>query len=73
LTGVPRKVARQTARAVLPNMTETKILVTGNMRAWRDVIAKRNTPFADSEIHALAAELLHQLKELAPNTFQDME
>jgi len=72
-TGVPRKVARQTARAVLPNMTETKILVTGNMRAWRDVIAKRNTPFADGEIHALAAELLRQLKELAPNTFQDME
>jgi thymidylate synthase (FAD) len=73
LTGVSRKVARQTARAVLPNMTETKILVTGNMRAWRDVIAKRNTPFADGEIHALATELLRQLKELAPNTFQDME
>jgi thymidylate synthase (FAD) len=71
--GLGRKEARQAARAVLPNATETKILVTGNMRAWRDVIAKRNTPFADNEIHALAAELLRQLKELAPNTFQDME
>jgi len=71
--GMARKVARQTARAVLPNMTETKILVTGNMRAWRDVIAKRNTQFADGEIRALAAEILRQLKELAPNTFQDME
>jgi thymidylate synthase (FAD) len=71
--GYDRKAARQAARWVLPNATETKILVTGNMRAWRDVIAKRNTKFADSEIHALAAELLRQLKELAPNTFQDME
>jgi thymidylate synthase (FAD) len=71
--GLARKEARQAARSVLPNATETKILVTGNMHAWRDVIAKRNTPFADNEIHALAAELLRQLKELAPNTFQDME
>lgn len=71
--GMTRKEARQAARWILPNATETKILVTGNMRAWRDVITKRNTPHADHEIHALAAELLKQLKELAPNTFQDME
>jgi thymidylate synthase (FAD) len=71
--GMTRKEARQAARWILPNATETKILVTGNMRAWRDVIAKRNTPHADHEIHALAAELLKQLKEIAPSTFQDME
>lgn len=71
--GMTRKEARQAARWILPNATETKILVTGNMRAWRDVIAKRNTPHADHEIHALAAELLRQLKKVAPNTFQDME
>src|SRR5205823_5552384 len=30
-----RKMAREAARAVLPNATETKIVVTGNARAWR--------------------------------------
>ena len=30
-----RKMAREAARAVLPNATETKIVVTANARAWR--------------------------------------
>src|SRR3954463_4030572 len=30
-----RKQARQAARALLPNATETRIVVTGNYRAWR--------------------------------------
>ena len=34
-----RKQARQAARAVLPNATETRIVVTGNYRAWRHFIA----------------------------------
>lgn len=68
-----RKEARQVARAVLPNATETKIVVTGNLRAWRDVIEKRNSEHADREIQLLAKEILRQLKGYAPNTFQDME
>lgn len=71
--GYKRKEARQAARAILPGGLETKIVVTGNHRAWREVIAKRNSPEADSEIQLLAAELLRQLKRLAPNTYQDME
>lgn len=70
--GLPRKQAREAARAVLPNQQETKLVVTGNMRAWRDVIAKRNDPAADAEIRRFAAEVLKQLKKIAPNTFQDM-
>jgi thymidylate synthase (FAD) len=70
--GVSRKEARQAARAVLPNATETKFVVTGNMRAWRDVIAKRISPTADAEIRQLADELLARLRTIAPNTFQDM-
>src|SRR5215210_2501946 len=30
-----RKMAREAARGVLPNSTETKIVMTGNARAWR--------------------------------------
>lgn len=71
--GLSHKRIRQAARAALPNATETRLVVTGNFRAWREVIAKRNSPAADEEIHELAGELLRQLKEIAPNTFQDME
>lgn len=72
-TGATRKEAREAARAVLPNMTETKIVVTGNIRAWREVIAKRNSPGADAEIQQFARGILEHLKVLAPNSVQDLE
>lgn len=70
--GLTRKEVREAARAVLPQMTETRFVVTGNLRAWRYVIKRRIAPEADAEIRLLAQELLRQLKEIAPNTFQDM-
>lgn len=66
-----RKEIRQAARAVLPNATETKIVVTGNYRAWRHFVSLRATEAADVEIRALAVEILCQLKDVAPNVFQD--
>ena len=70
--GLPRKQAREAARAVLPNMTETKIVVTGNMRAFRDFIKKRHTLAADAEIRKVAGLILSELRQLAPNSFQDI-
>lgn len=70
--GLPRKQAREAARAVLPNMTNSPMVVTGNHRAWRYVIKARWHEAADAEIRALAGELLTQLRELAPNTYQDI-
>jgi thymidylate synthase (FAD) len=66
-----RKRARQAARAVLPNATETRIVVTGNYRAWRHFIGMRATEAADVEIRQLAIECLRQLKGAAPNVFAD--
>lgn len=66
-----RKQARQAARAVLPNATETRIVVTGNYRAWRHFIAMRATEHADVEIRALAVECLRQLQKAASNVFAD--
>ncbi|HEY8371426.1 MAG TPA: FAD-dependent thymidylate synthase [Pseudonocardiaceae bacterium] len=68
-----RKQARQAARSVLPNATETRIVVTGNYRAWRHFIAMRATEAADVEIRALAVEILRQLQKVAPNVFGDFE
>ena len=68
-----RKQARQAARSVLPNATETRIVVTGNYRAWRHFIAMRASEHADVEIRALAVECLRQLQKAAPNVFSDFE
>ncbi|QZD97029.1 ThyX-like thymidylate synthase [Mycobacterium phage Drake94] len=70
--GLPRKQAREAARAVLPNMTNSPMVVTGNHRAWRYVIKARWHEAADAEIRALAGELLKQLREIAPSTYQDI-
>ncbi|KWX59887.1 FAD-dependent thymidylate synthase [Mycobacterium sp. NAZ190054] len=68
-----RKQARQAARAVLPNATETRIVVTGNYRAWRHFIAMRASEHADVEIRRLAVECLRQLIDAAPQVFSDFE
>ncbi|WP_312875566.1 FAD-dependent thymidylate synthase [Allocatelliglobosispora scoriae] len=68
-----RKQARQAARSVLPNATETRIVVTGNYRAWRHFIAMRATEHADVEIRELAIECLRQLQGVAPNVFADFK
>ena len=61
-----RKQARQAARAVLPNATETRIVVTGNYRAWRHFIAMRASEHADVEIRKVAVECLRQLQQGCP-------
>jgi thymidylate synthase (FAD) len=66
-----RKQARQAARAVLPNATETRIVVTGNYRAWRHFVGMRASEHADVEIRRLAVACLKQLREVAPNVFAD--
>jgi len=52
-----RKKARQAARSVLPNATETKMLLTMNGRAIRHVCEMRGHPAADLEIRKWAVEL----------------
>lgn len=68
-----RKAARQAARAILPNATETRLVVTGNFRAWRHFVALRATEGADVEIRALAVAILRELQRVAPAVFSDFE
>lgn len=69
--GYKRKEARQAARYDLPGGTETRIVVSGNHRAWRDMLKKRYSVHADTEICELASKLLESLRELAPGIYQD--
>ena len=68
-SGLPRKQAREAARAVLPNMVETRIVVTGNLRAWREVIERRTAPDADAEFQEVAGLIRDELRKLAPEVF----
>ncbi|GAA2356223.1 FAD-dependent thymidylate synthase [Saccharopolyspora halophila] len=67
------KQARQAARSVLPNAIETRIVVSGNYRAWRHFIAMRASEHADVEIRNLAVECLKQLQGAVPNVFDDFQ
>ncbi len=66
-----RKLARQAARSVLPNATETKIFVTGNARALRHFIELRGSEHADIEIRKVAVAILRLMQREAPSLFGD--
>lgn len=68
-----RKASRQEARCVLPNATETKITMTGNIRAWRHILEMRGSLHADAEIRRLAIEICGQLRVECPVFFDDFE
>jgi len=68
-----RKLARQAARSVLPNATETKIFVTANARALRHFIELRCSEHAEVEIRKVAGEILRILQREAPTIFGDYE
>jgi len=66
-----RKLARQAARSVLPNATETKIFMTGNARALRHFIELRGSEHAEIEIRKVAIAVLRLMQQEAPNVFAD--
>lgn len=68
-----RKMAREAARGVLPNSTETKIVVTANVRAWRTMLELRAGEGAELEIRRLAVELIRVMQREAPAFFADFE
>ena len=68
-----RKLARQAARSVLPNATETKIFVTANSRALRHFIELRGSRHAEVEIRKLAVKVLQILQKEAPHIFSDYQ
>lgn len=70
--GLPRKRARSAARSALLGSQSTAIVVTGNHRAWREFMSKRNDPAADEEIHTLASTILLVLKERYPSLYADL-
>jgi thymidylate synthase (FAD) len=68
-----RKMAREAARGVLPNSTETKIVVTANVRAWRTMLELRCGEGAEQEIRRLGIAVLRIMQAEVPAFFGDFE
>ncbi|MFL6162284.1 MAG: FAD-dependent thymidylate synthase [Jatrophihabitantaceae bacterium] len=69
--GLRRKQLRQAARTLLPGATATTLVITGNLRAWRQLIGMRAAEHADRELRTVVIECLRQLRELVPPVFAD--
>lgn len=68
-----RKLAREAARGVLPNMTATAIVVTANMTGLRHFFARRLHPAADAEMREAALEILRAVYPASPACLQGFE
>jgi len=66
-----RRAIRSIARSILPNATETKIVMTANARALRYFLKTRGSIPGDEEMRRMASELLKQLQKDAPSIFSD--
>jgi len=68
-----KKQSREAARAILPECTETKMVITGNLRSWYEYLQKRDTPEADAMFQEVAKLVRIQLQRIAPNVFRSQE
>lgn len=69
--GIKGEIAHQDARFVLPNASETKIVVTMNARELLHFFRVRCCNRAQWEIRELATEMLKMSKRIAPLLFKD--
>lgn len=67
------KMAREAARSVLPNATETKMLFSANARALRWIMTLRGGEGAEPEIRKFAVKLCRVMQKEAPVLFGDFE
>jgi thymidylate synthase (FAD) len=68
-----QRAVHSAARSVLPQATETKIIVTLNARAARNFLRTRGSIPGDIEMRQVATALLEVLKPEAPSLFFDFE
>ncbi len=64
---------RTTARSILPNAIETKIVFTANARALRHFLITRGAIEGDWEMRDVSNQILKIVQQDAPSLFQDFE
>ena len=63
----------ETARAVLPNCTATRLVITANIREWRHIMKLRTHKMAQKDIRYLFQKLCMHFKVAYPCFFQDIK
>ena len=67
------RAIRSAARSVLPNATETTLVISGNVRAWRNMIAVRGRILGDMEMREFCVGVFRLLRKEVPDAFVDFE
>jgi thymidylate synthase (FAD) len=67
-----RKWCRGKARQVLLHALETRMVMTGNLRAWRHFLVMRTSRHAEAEIRRLAHAVWCVVRPIAPAAFCDV-
>ena len=67
------RAIRSAARSVLPNATETKIVITANARALRHLFEVRGSIPGDIEMRLVVSGLLEIVRHEAPGMFYDFQ
>ncbi len=65
-------IRKEDARFLLPNATETRLVMSMNLRSLRHFFHLRCDSAAQWEIRAVAREMLRLVYPLAPHVFQDI-
>lgn len=73
LSLLDRGATPQEARSVLPNATASTIVVTYNLRSWRQFLTMRTTKETHPDFKRVTIPLLAQFKERIPLLYQDIE
>lgn len=62
----------QEARSVFPNALASKLLMTGNLRNWRNFFLKRTTKQSHPQMREITIPLLEDFQKLIPIIFDDI-
>lgn len=73
LTMLNNGATPEQARDVLPLCLKTEIVCTWNLREWHEVLRLRTAKDAHPAIRALMIPVLHELQEVYPEIFNDIE
>jgi thymidylate synthase (FAD) len=66
-------IKREVARAILPNATETEIVISANFRELRHILKLRGSLEAQKEIRQIAIEIFKELRFYVYSIVSDME
>jgi thymidylate synthase (FAD) len=68
---IQAKWSPQEARSVLPNSLKTEIIVTANLREWREIFRQRCSPAAHPQMRELMVPLRNEFQKVLPEIFGD--